>query len=183
MTTATTTTTINKMFKLEWIASPLSEKIIALDLEIWIDRKTNSIKHESYTKDQNLFLCLFLNSAYSPNTLEGMVHSMIGKLWRPCIDSIGCTNETHLLHQRLMDVGHNPNNLTAIFNKASAKLSKKLKGNWTLTTTKKKESTPFNQRLFLYLEYHLETLLGAQCRNYTRKPAAQCYKTSSMLKL
>ena len=71
-----------------------------------------------------------------PNSLEGMVHSMIGKLWRHYAESIDYTNEMHLLYQRLMVVDHNPSNLTAIFNKASAKLSKKLKRNRAMPTTK-----------------------------------------------
>ena len=67
------------MCKLEWVEIPLSEKIIALDLEIWIDRTTKSIKHKSYTNEQNLFLCILPNSEHSPNNLEVMVRSMIEK--------------------------------------------------------------------------------------------------------
>ena len=43
-------TTINKMCKLEWITSPLNDSIVDLDLEIWIDRPNNSIKHKSHVK-------------------------------------------------------------------------------------------------------------------------------------
>ena len=71
--------TINKMCKLDWINSPLSEKIVALDLEIWIDRKDKSFKHKSYTKEQNIFLYLSPISAHLPNTLDGMMTSILEK--------------------------------------------------------------------------------------------------------
>ena len=110
---------------------------MALDLETWIDREARSIEHESCTKEQNLFMRLLPNSVYSPSALEGMVRSTIGKIWTHCADYNDYKNETHLLHQYLRGTGHNPSNLAAIFNKSSAKLSKKSQKKWNHAYYKK----------------------------------------------
>ena len=119
-------TTINKTCKLDWISSPLSDRTVALDYDIWIDLPNKSIKHKSYTKEQNLFLHSSPNSAHSPNTLDGMAHRMIEKHWMHFSDPVDCKQEIYLLHQRILNVGHNPTKLNLIFAKESKKLHKKI---------------------------------------------------------
>ena len=119
-------TFVNTMCKLEWIASLISDKIIALDIEKWVDRTTKCIKHKSHAKEQNLFLYLSPNSEHSPNNLEGIVCSMIEKHWWHWSDVKDYQQEIHLFFQRLMDVGHNPTTLSIIFGKASHKLQMKI---------------------------------------------------------
>ena len=98
-----------------------------LDLIIWIDRKSQKLKYKPYTKNENLFTCMSPNSAHSPNTLKEMIRSMMGRAWRHCSDKNDYTIEISLLCQRLIDAGHNPENLTIIFRESASKLQKQLK--------------------------------------------------------
>ena len=69
-----------------------------------------------------------------------------------------------------MDIGHNPSNLTAIFNKASAKLSKKVKRNGATPTIKmmKKTQCHLTNDSSYTQNVIRKTHLGDQCGNYTK---------------
>ena len=84
------------------------------------------MQYKSFTKEQNLFLHLSPNSAHSPNTLDGMVHIMIDKHWRDYSDPADYKQEIHLLHERLLNAGHNPTKLNLVLAKESKKLRKKI---------------------------------------------------------
>ena len=64
---------LNKVCKLNWEASSLSNQVMFLDLIIWIDRKSQKLKYKPYTKNEKLFICMSPKSAHSPNTLKGMM--------------------------------------------------------------------------------------------------------------
>ena len=113
---------LNKVCKLNWEASSLSNKDIFIDLIICVDRKSQKLKCKLCTKSVNIFLYISPRSAHSPNTLKGMVGSIMDRMWRYCSDKSDYTKEKSSLCQRLIDVGHNPTNLTAIYKKSSSRL-------------------------------------------------------------
>ena len=128
---------------------------MALDLEIWIDRKNKSFKHKSCTKEQNLFLYLLPNSAHSPNTLDGMTTIMLEKCWRHCSNQTDYEREAHLLFQRLLDAGHNPSNLSTLFTKSAQKIKKKVTRAGAIPKSAKYACVIKNhQRLFSHPTYY-----------------------------
>ena len=49
---------LNKVCKLNWEASSLSNQVMFLDLIICIGRKSQKLKYKPYAKNENLFICM-----------------------------------------------------------------------------------------------------------------------------
>ena len=80
---------------------------------------------------------------------------MIEKCWRCCLTPEDFKQEIYLLHQRLLNVGHNPTKLNFAFAKASWKLHKKINQKGLIKQTFiKKEILKPRQRLFLHPAHH-----------------------------
>ena len=79
---------------------------------------------------------------------------MMDRAWRHCSDKSNCTKEVRLLHQRSIDVGHDPTNLATIFIEAAPKLQKQLKLEKTSTTKNITQKLLNHQRLFFHPTYH-----------------------------
>ena len=81
------------------------------------------------------------------------MRSMMGRAWRNCSDKSDYTKEIILPRQRLVDVGHDPENLTIIFKESATKLQK-LKLEKSSSTKIKNTKLSNHQRLFLHRIYH-----------------------------
>ena len=49
---------LNQASNLNWVCEELGERVVFLDLEIWIDRKEKMFVHKPHTKEISLLLCL-----------------------------------------------------------------------------------------------------------------------------
>lgn len=144
---------MNSVTSLKWKTTQLSEKVVFLDLEIWINRQSNRLEYKPYTKPENLFFYIGPNSAHPNNTLDGMVCSMLGRAWRHCSNKKDYSNESKLLFQRLINVGYNPTKLHQVFTKAAMKIQQRQKYTYS-TNNQPTEKIKPNQRLFLHSTFH-----------------------------
>ena len=83
----------------------------------------------------------------------------MGRTLRHCSDNNDCTKKISLLCQRLIDIGHNPSNLTLIFKEATSKLQKQHKLKIISAKTNTTQKLQKHQRLLLHpLEKHARNL-------------------------
>ena len=86
-------TCLNKASNLNWVCEDLGDRVIFLDLEIWIDRKEQRFMFKPHTKEISLLLCLPPHSAHPKEVWKGMIHGLLSKYWRHCCRIEDCRVE------------------------------------------------------------------------------------------
>ena len=103
----------------------LSEKVIFLDLIMWMNIDSQKIECKPHAKEENLFLHMLLNLAHSPNALKGMTSITMERIWNNCSNKEHCVQETKQLHQHLASTCYNPNYLSTLFKETAKKTQQK----------------------------------------------------------
>lgn len=146
---------VNETSKLGWDFSDLVESSVCMDLFIWIDRKSCSIKWRHYAKEMSLDLLLGPASAHAPGVHCGMILSRLETLHRHCSEIEDHKSKVHKFYQKMMNVRHSQEFLTTTFNKGGERLNSKFnKHQHKRTITNNKTPVKPHQRLFLHPAYH-----------------------------
>ena len=82
---------LNQASNLNWVCESLGERMVFLDLEIWIDRRENIFMHKPHTKEISLLLHLPPHSAHPKEFWKVMMHGLLNKHWMRC-----CKEEDHV---------------------------------------------------------------------------------------
>ena len=149
----------NNAYKLDWEFSDLMKSGVHMDLLIWIDALTRSIKWKHHTKEMNSHLHLGLTSAYPPGIYKRMITSMTEKFCKHCSEIEDCKSEIHKFYQRLLNAGHSPEFPTKTFSEVGRHIHQKCSNTHNsesaMVTKKSTKSTVKpHQRLFFHSVFY-----------------------------
>ena len=117
-----------KFHQLEWEVNALSQKVIFLDMVLFIDN--NTVKTKLYEKALNLYLYISPHSAHPPGVLSGLIIGNILRIHHLCSEPSQRREYYNKFYLRLRARGYLPKQLDSLFNKG-----------FTLTTTKQMPTT------------------------------------------
>ena len=115
---------LNKASNLNWGCEDLGDKVVFLDLEIWIDRKEQRFMFKPHTKEISLLLYLPPHSAHPKDVWKGMIHGLLSKYWRHCCRIEDYRKEVQQLYRGMVNRGHCPAQLKQLFEEVSVSLEK-----------------------------------------------------------
>jgi len=92
-TYSTYKSSVNTTSKLDWQFDHLSDSVIFMDLFVWIDRCTCTLKWKHHTKPMSLDLLLGPTSAHPPGVHKGIIISRVETLYRHCSERTNYINE------------------------------------------------------------------------------------------
>ena len=116
---------LNKASNLNWGCEDLGDKVVFLDLEIWIDRKEQRFMFKPHAKEISLLLYLPPHSAHPKDAWKGMIHGLLSKYWRHCCRIEDYKNEVQQLYRGMINRGHCPAQLKQLFEEVSNSLEKR----------------------------------------------------------
>ena len=65
---------LNQASNLNWVCESLEQRMVFLDLKIWIDRREKIFMHKPHTKEIYLLLCLPPHSEHPKEAWKGMIY-------------------------------------------------------------------------------------------------------------
>ena len=107
--------TFNNYGVLKWTTEGLQERLIFLDLGIWIGKPHRHILFKSYSKPMNLFLFIPANSAHPPKALDSMIKGMTQTFWIQNSSRDDFLSRTLSFYKHLRARGHTHHSLAPKF--------------------------------------------------------------------
>ena len=100
---------------LKWTFSSCSQSVVFMDMTISIeDGKTETAL---YSKPLALYLYIFPHSCHLPGVFTGLIYGMILRIHQLCSKETDVNREIYLFTRRILDRGHNLDEITTLFSR------------------------------------------------------------------
>jgi hypothetical protein len=131
---------------LEWDFTDRSRSVNFLDLTFTVE-DNGRIRTNLYEKPMNLHMYLPPHTAHPPGVLRGLIHGMVGRIYRLCSHHSDRDAHLHKFYRHLLHRGHKPPKVLPIFTSAIESFRNPSDPNL-------QEQQVSNRPLFFKLEYH-----------------------------
>jgi len=153
---------LNQFGTLKWNIEELTEHTNFLDLQISIEN--NKIQTKTFQKDMNLYTYIPPLSAHPNSCFKGLITGEILRYWCQNSNKNDFINITSLFIQRLVNRGHQINDIVKTLMSAAASIDNAATGTYNSSLSNKERSNNDNT-LYIHWRYHPQDISKHTIRN------------------